>query len=68
MATLTLIVVPDGRAVLTTPERLTDKARYELAEVIAGWREGKWPVLIIPDCDVIQVADVDIDLDAKVPA
>ena len=68
MATMKLLVVPDGRAILTTSEPLSDQARFELSEAIAGWRDGTWPVLVIPDCDVVQVAAIDIDIDGKAPA
>lgn len=62
MATFTLLVVPDGRALLTTPERLSDAQTVAIREAVRGWRDGEWPVLIVPDCDVVQVAAIDVDL------
>lgn len=62
MATFTLLVVPDGKALLTTPERLSDQESAAIRETVRGWRDGEWPVLIVPDCDVVQVAQIDFDL------
>jgi hypothetical protein len=69
MARFTLLVRPDGKAVLTTPERLSDAAKLELRDAVRGWSEGRWPVLIVQDCAVVQVAEFDLDLErAEVPA
>lgn len=68
MARFTLLVVPDGRAVLTTTERLTDRERHELGEVLTGWENGQWPIVVLSDCETVQVAAIDIDLEAPAAA
>lgn len=60
--TFTLLVVPDGKAILTTTDELRPEQLAVLREHIAGWRDGEWPVVVIPSCEVVQVATIDIDL------
>lgn len=69
MTAFTLVVRPDGKAVLTTTEKLTDRARGNLLETIGRWEAGQYPIVVIPECDVVQVAEVELDLEAaEVPA
>mgnify|MGYP001603283697 CR=1 FL=1 len=70
MASLQLVVRPDGRAFLTTRERLSRAAIEELTRQIREWQDGTWPIAVIPDCEVVQVNDVALDLEpaAEVPA
>lgn len=62
MTRFTLLVVPDGRAVLTTTEDLSDADVAEVRRQVKGWKDGEWPVLVIPDAEVVQVAAIDLDL------
>jgi len=63
MTRFTLAVLPDGRAILTTNNELTVAQRQDLTDAVRGWREGRWPVLVIESCETVQVAEVDFDLD-----
>jgi FixJ family two-component response regulator len=60
----TLSILPDGRAVLTTERRLDLEQAQQLQEAVKGWREGRWPVLVIPECATVQVADLALELGA----
>lgn len=62
MATFTLLVVPDGKAMLVSSERIPDTVHQSIREAVDGWLRGDWPVLVLQDCDVVQVAAVDLDL------
>lgn len=64
MPRFTLAILPDGRAVLTTEERLAHYQSAALADAVKGWREGRWPVVIIPECRTVQVAELDLQLGA----
>ncbi len=66
MTAFTVLVVPDGRTLLTTTERLTDQMMTVLREAIALWDAEH--LLVLGDCEVVQVAAIDIDLDVAVPA
>jgi hypothetical protein len=63
MARFILSVLPDGRAVLTTVERLSEKQAFDLRGAIDGWRDGRWPFLVIPECETVQVAEIEIEVD-----
>jgi hypothetical protein len=63
MATFTLVVRPDGKAILTTSQELTKTAREHLMETIGRWEHGQYPMVVIPDCDVVQVVEIELDLE-----
>lgn len=65
MTTFTLLVIPGGRAMLTTTEQLDDRQLAEVQRQVRGWKDGEWPVMVIPDCAVVQVAEIDLDLTPK---
>lgn len=62
MPRFTLLVVPDGRAILTTPDRLSDAAVDAALAAFVEWRDGRAPALLIHECDVVQVTDLQLDL------
>lgn len=62
MTRFKLVIRPDGRAFLTTAEQLSQVRHQELIGVVRDWEDGKYPVLIIPDCEVVQVADLEVQL------
>jgi hypothetical protein len=64
MARFQLVVRPDGRALLTTTERLSAEALSHVAGVLNEWQSGDFPVAVVAECEVVQVLDVDIDLPA----
>lgn len=63
----TLVVRPDGLAVLAVRGSLTAEQAFNLRGAVEGWKDGRWPVLVISDCDVVQVQDFEVDLDAIAP-
>lgn len=62
MATLTLIVRPDGRAILTCPQKLDERARHELIGQLHSWEEGIWPIAVVDDCEVVQIGSFELAL------
>lgn len=67
MARFTLVVRPDGQALLTTRERLSAEVTKQLGEVLDGWSEGRYPIAVVGECDVVRVEDLDIELE-RTPA
>ena len=68
MARFILVVRPDGRALLTTDQHLSEPEQRALTEQVRGWEAGTWPVAIVADCTVVQVRELEIDLDRPVLA
>lgn len=66
MPSLTLVVRPDGRAILTSPEPLDADKRAELREAIAGWEAGRWPVLVLERCQVVEIDSLELAIDEPV--
>ncbi len=66
MARFTLVVRPDGKAILASRERLTDSAKAELVAQLRAWEEGPWPIAIVDGCDVVSVSEIEIALDEPV--
>lgn len=58
----TLIVRPDGRALLTTTERIPIATMESIRKRFADWEAGKTGVALVPECDVIQVSELTIDV------
>lgn len=55
MPRLHLTVLPDGKCLITSEERLTDAEQEAIAERVDEWVKGSVPVLLIPDCDVVRM-------------
>lgn len=70
MAALTLVVRPDGRAILTAASSLDDAKRAELRDAIAGWEAGRWPVLVLERTQVVEIDSLELALEepGAVPA
>lgn len=71
MSRFTVLVTPDGKALLTSTEQLTESERAALVVDLERWRSGAWPspVATIESCDVVQVESIDVDPSlALVPA
>jgi hypothetical protein len=66
MTRFTLAILPDGRAILTTTQQLTAQQAEYLRDAVKGWEERRWPVLVIQDCETVQVASFELDLE-RVP-
>lgn len=67
MTRFTLAVMPDGRAILTTREGLTSQQAEYLRDAVKGWENGRWPVLVIQDCETVQVTSFDLLLELGEP-
>lgn len=65
MATFTLLVTPDGHALLTTTDDLSEREVERLRDHVHDWQAGTPPILVIPSCEVVQVSTIDIDLDGR---
>lgn len=65
MTRFTLVVRPDGRAVLATRERLSVQEAAELGRQLRGWEDGdRLTIAVIAECDVVQVSELDLELEA----
>lgn len=59
-----LLIHADGRAVLATTEKLTDQQIKTLQGLFADWTTAQpAEALIVGECDVIRVTDVQLALD-----
>lgn len=64
MASFTLLVRPDGRAILTTERRLEALELDRLRSLVDSWRTDDPPsILLIGHTSVVRIADVELDLD-----
>ena len=68
MATFTLVVRPDGQAILTTPRPLPDDAAVVVREAFEEWGAGVYRVLVLPECEVVRIETLEIRLPGEVPA
>lgn len=57
---LQLVITPDGRSLLTTPEQLSSEQGHALLEAFARWRQGH-ETLLLANCEVVRVLDIDLD-------
>ena len=65
MARFTLVIRPDGKAILTCQDRLPDSVLPGLRAAIGEWKAADdAPVLVVTECDVVQVVDIEIDLES----
>jgi hypothetical protein len=65
--TFKLVVMPNGRAVVTTTERLTRVQTDQAQDAWRLWMEadpGSAPLIISP-CEVIQVVDIELDIEGE---
>jgi hypothetical protein len=65
MARFTLVVRPDGRALLTTAEPLSEQQSALLLAQLREWEAGTWPITVVTGCDVVQIGTLELDLDPK---
>lgn len=61
MPRFTLLVRPDGHAMLTTSEKLDEAIAKALFAAIESWKSGE--VLILEECDVVQIRELELRLD-----
>lgn len=55
MTRLHLTVLPDGKCLITSEERLSEQEQALISDSVENWVEGSTPVLLIPDCDVVRM-------------
>ena len=68
MARFTLVVRPDGKALLTSTDPITDREAHEIRAAVAEWTHVDGPdVLAIGEVDVVQVVDLELDLGTDAP-
>lgn len=60
----TLVVRPDGKAILATEQELSQATMQYVREAIKAWGErfDNTEVLIIPQCTVVQVSVVELEV------
>lgn len=69
MSRFTLVVRPDGKALLTTTNEITDRLAAEVKAAVAEWSHVDGPdVLVIGQVDVVQVTEIEINLETGAPA
>lgn len=66
MTRFSLVVMPNGKAVLTTREALSPRYADQIRQAYDAWSASDGAkTLIIVDCDVVQVVDIELDIDGK---
>ena len=55
MSKFHLTVLPDGRTVITTDDKLTADEVERVDRLLEEWTSGKRPSIVIPDCDVVRL-------------
>lgn len=65
MARFTLVVRPDGRALLVTSERFAAETLEPIRAALDEWVEGRYQVAVLADTDVVRVTELEVDLEAR---
>lgn len=68
MTRLRLLIRPDGHALLTTDGPVSPAEYDTLTQVFRSWQSGPTAVGLLPDCEVILVQDVSLELPEPVTA
>lgn len=55
MPRLHLTVLPNGRCLITSEDRLSAQEQEKVAKMVEEWVKGDIPVLVIDDCDVVRM-------------
>lgn len=63
MTLFTLVVRPDGKALLCARQPLGETYLRELNEMLRGWLAGPHALAILAETEVVQVSEIDIDLE-----
>lgn len=61
MSRFTLVVRPDGQAILAARGDLDVRQVVELREALRAWEAQDFRTLVLADCDVVQMRDVEIE-------
>lgn len=65
MARFTLVIRPDGRALLTTTEQFSAEALEPIRQALDDWIAGKYQVAVAAETEVVRVEELEIDLEAR---
>lgn len=65
MARFTLVIRPDGRALLTTAESFRTEQLEPVRAVLDEWLQGRQQVLLVTECELVQVTELEVDLEAR---
>lgn len=55
MPRLHLTVLPDGKCLVTSEDRLSQQEQEAIAAKVEEWVKGGTPILVIDDCDVVRM-------------
>jgi hypothetical protein len=58
----TLVIRPDGRAILACEEGLSDEDSYNLGNAFRAWREKTNDILVLGNTTIITVIDIGLEL------
>lgn len=58
----TLVIRPDGRAILACEDDLTDETKQDLAAAFRSWREKTNDILVIGNTTIITVLEIGLEL------
>jgi len=58
----TLLVLPDGRGLLTTEEDMDEDEARATRDAFNTWRESDAGIAVIASCHVEKVTSIDLDL------
>lgn len=67
MTAFTLVIQPNGAALLTTPEPLSRDMVAAVREAFDAWQQKHGDVLVVGDCDVVQVRSIELDIAVAEP-
>lgn len=55
MTRLHLTVLPDGKCLVTSEDRLPREEQEQISQKVEEWVTGASPILVIDDCDVVRM-------------
>jgi hypothetical protein len=62
MARFTLVLMPNGKALMVTPDDISQDLLHQLMTVWKEWREGHQDVLFVSGADVRLVEDIELSV------
>lgn len=65
MTMFTLVVRPDGKALLCARQPLGENYLRELNAMLTDWLQGPHALAVLAETEVVQVSEIDIDLEAR---
>lgn len=65
MARFTLVVRPDGRALLVTNEAFAAESLEPVREALDAWVAGVYQVGVLADTDVVRIEELEVDFELR---